>query len=362
MVCLSGCCLFIQTQVQVKKLIYYMFVTDSADGFQHLFVNTLRNMLSPDEAGAFILVLANSMQDDELRNGLQQELGANFKAVLSGIRRGVLDITPDDLAVIEAIEATGADSFSCWKRQNRAGWELVYNPMRALRPVRVSNEIIDSIKQPFDENRFNFNKPFLQPEILWQGGWHGAQLRVLYNKFPFAPYHLIIVPDPDSQMPQFLTAHHHSMMFSLVEQQQSVLPGFGAGYNSLGACASVNQLHFQSFVRTELLPIEQQQWKHNGGNDDYPMNCYVSGSVQDSWALIEECHNNNQPYNLLYRPGRCYVIPRKMQGSESVAQRVRGAGWIEECGVFNVSDYAELESVSADDISDCLRSLSVPAT
>ena len=336
-----------------------MFVTDSADAFQHLFINTLRNMLSPDEAGAFILVLANSMQDDELRNGLKQELDANFKAVQSGIRRGVLDVTADDLAVFEAIEAIGIDSLSCWQRQNRAEWELVYNPMRALRPVRVSNAVIDSIKQPFDENRFNFNKPFLRTEILWQGRWHDTQLRVLYNKFPFAPCHLIIVPDPDMQMPQYLTADYHSMMWSLVEQQQLVLPGFGAGYNSLGACASVNQLHFQSFVRAELLPIEQQKWKHNGGSDDYPMHCYVSGSVRDSWVLIDECHNNNQPYNLLYRPGCCYVIPRKMQGSESVSPRVRGAGWIEECGVFNVSDYSELESMKAEEINDCLRSLSV---
>ena len=339
-----------------------MFVTDSADAFQHLFVDTLRNMLSPDQAGAFILVLANSMQDDELRNALKYELDANFKAVQSGIRRGRLGITADDLAVFEAIEAIGIDSLSCWRLHNIAEWELVYNPMRALRPVRVSNEIIHGIRQPFDENRFNFNKPFLRAEILWQGRWHGTQLRVLYNKFPFAPCHLIIVPDPDKQMPQYLTADYHSMMWNLVEQQQLVSPGFGAGYNSLGACASVNQLHFQSFVRAELLPIEQRKWKHNGGDDDYPMNCYVSDSVRGSWALIDECNDNNQPYNLLYRPGRCYVIPRKVQGSETVAPRVRGAGWIEECGVFNVSDHAELKSVSADEISDCLRSLSVASS
>ncbi len=336
-----------------------MFAAADADAFLHLFTDSLRNMLSPDEAGAYILVLANSMQDDELRNSLKHELDANFKAVQSGVRRGVLDITDDDLAVFEAIEATGADSLSCWKRRKKAEWELVYNPMRALRPVRVSNEIINSIKQPFDENRFNFNKPFLQQEILWQGRWHETQLRVLYNKFPFAPYHLIIVPDPDMQMPQYLTADCHGMIWDLVERQEFTLPGFGAGYNSLGACASVNQLHFQSFVRTELLPIEQRQWKHNGGNYDYPMHCYVSGSVQDSWALIDEFHGNNQPYNLLYRPGCCYVIPRKLQGSETVAQRVRGAGWIEECGVFNVTEHAELESVTAEEISDCLRSLSV---
>lgn len=335
-----------------------MFVASDADAFLYLFVNTMRNMLSPDEAGAFILVLANSMQDAVLRNGLKHDLDVNFKSVQQQIQHGQLDITQDDLAVFKAIETTGVDSLPCWKLQSVGDWELVYNPMRALRPARVSNEAVDNIRRSFDENRFNFNKPFLRPEIFWQGHWHETQLRVLYNKFPFAPYHLIIVPDPDMQLPQYLTADYHSMIWSLIEQQQ-VLPGFAAGYNSLGACASVNQLHFQSFVRVALLPIEQQRWKHNGGNEHYPMNCYVFGSVRDSWTKIDEYHKNNQHYNLLYRPGSCYVIPRKAQGSESVAPRVRGAGWIEACGVFNVSDYSELESVSAGEITGCLRSLSV---
>ena len=112
-------------------------------------------------------------------------------------------------------------------------------------------------------------------------------------------------------------------------------------------------------MRTELLPIEQNKWKHNGGSDQYPMNCSAFNSPGESWELIDEYHRNNQPYNLLYRPGRCYVIARIMQGGDGVAARVRGAGWIEQCGMFNVSEYPELESVSADEISDCLRSLSV---
>ena len=336
-----------------------MFVSDSAAAFQHIFVDSLRNMLSPDQAGAFILVLANSMQDAELRNSLRHDLYANFKAVQRSVRQATHDVTEDDLAVFEAIEAISVDSLSCWQLRKVSVWELVYNPMRALRPARASSESIDHIKWPFDDNRFNFNKPFLRAEILWQGSWQGSQLRVLYNKFPFAPYHLIIVPDAELQLPQYLTADYHSMMWGLVEQQQTALPGFAAGYNSLGACASVNQLHYQSFVREHQLPVELPQWKHNGGNDQYPMNCSVFDSVADSWKQISEYHHNNQPYNLLYRPGRCYVIPRRKQGSEGVAPRVRGAGWIEQCGVFNMSDDAEFESVSAEELEDCLRSLSV---
>ena len=234
-----------------------MFVAPDADAFRRLFARSLSDMLSPDQAGACILVLANSLQDTGLSNELKSALNVNFREVQQGIRQGSLDITDDDLAVFTAIENAGVEPLSCWQRFRVGDWELVYNPMRALRPARASSEAVSCITQPFDAARFNFNKPFLKPEILWQGDWHGIELRVLYNKFPFAPFHLIVVPDPSLQMPQYLTAEYHALIWSLLVQQQSVLPGFAVGYNSLGACASVNQLHFQSIIREDPLPIER---------------------------------------------------------------------------------------------------------
>jgi diadenosine tetraphosphate (Ap4A) HIT family hydrolase len=335
-----------------------VFVAPDADAFRHLFARSLAGMLSPEQAGACILVLANSLQDAGLHNELKAALRKNFTEIQQGIRQGGLDITGDDLAVFKAIENAGVESLPCWQQYSFADWELVYNPMRALRPARASSETIDSIRQPFDAARFNFNKPFLRPEILWQGDWCGVDLRVLYNKFPFAPCHLIVVPDPDVQMPQYLTAEYHALIWDLLAQQQGVLPGLAVGYNSLGACASVNHLHFQSIVREQPLPIERDKWKHNGGSDVYPMRCHVFESKPESWRLLEKFHADNQAYNLFYRPGRCYVIPRRLQGDERVAPRVRGAGWIEECGVFSISSLAELETVTATEIEESLRSLS----
>ena len=337
-----------------------MFVSDNAGAFQHLFVNSLRNMLSHDQAGAFILVLANSLQDDDLSDSLKNDIDAMFNAIGRNIDNNTIDITADDLAVFRALEQTGVESLTTWQMAGKDIWQILFNPMRALRPARASNEVVVSIYRPFDADKFNFNKPFLRPEILWEGVCLGKPMRVLYNKFPFAPYHLIIVPDADLQLPQYLIAEYHRLIWNLVEQQGDILPGFGIGYNSLGACASVNQLHFQSFIQAEALPVEIQHWKHNGGNVSYPMRCSAFASIEESWQQIEDFHNSNQPYNLLYRPGRCYLLPRKMQGSDGVLPRVQGAGWIEECGVFNIADKAELESVSAEELSDCLRSLSVP--
>ena len=339
-----------------------MFVARSADEFSHLFVEHLRGMLSPDQAGALILVLANSLQDEHLESALKPDVVEMFDSLRSRVRDGEVAITDDDLTVFNALQQTGIDAISRWQTAATGCWEIVFNPVRALRPSRASTEVFNDIFRPFDDGGFNFNKPFLRAEILWQGPWRQKQLRVLYNKFPFAPYHLIIVPDAQSRLPQCLSSEYHQLIWQLVEAQQTVLPGFAVGYNSIGACASVNQLHFQSFVRPEPLPIEQLRWRHNGGGDDYPMTCTVFDSMQDSQMLIDAYHANRQPYNLLYRPGRCYVIPRIAQGSETVAPRVRGAGWIEECGVFNVSVKTELQSLTATELDDCLRSLSVVVT
>ncbi len=102
-------------------------------------------------------------------------------------------------------------------------------------------------------------------------------MRVLYNKFPFAPWHLLVVPEPEQTLPQFLTQTHHARMMALVTEQADALPGLGMAFNSLGAYASINQLHFQGFVREAPFPVELPRWRHNGGEDEYPLECWHYG-------------------------------------------------------------------------------------
>jgi diadenosine tetraphosphate (Ap4A) HIT family hydrolase len=336
-----------------------MFIAPDADGFRRLFIERLRQMLLPDRVGAFILVLANSLQDENLRRSLRADLDATFAQLLQRFRAGELEATADDLAVFSALCEIGMDSLGVWRTRTVSDWELNFNQLRALRPARASAEKVVSIEQVFNPAGFNFNKAFLRPEILWQAEWRDVSMRVLYNKFPFAPWHLIIVPEPEKQLPQYLDETQHARLWALVECVQDRLPGFAAGYNSIGACASVNQLHFQSFVREHALPLELPHWRHNGGGDAYPMVCAATASVSESWALLRQLHADNQPYNLLYRPGRCYVLQRRMQGSDSIEPLVRGAGWIEECGVFNIAEPARFDALGADELTRCIESLSV---
>ena len=58
-----------------------VFIAEDINQFKNLFVAQLKNMLSADELGAFILVLANSHQDTFLENELQDALTSTFVAL-----------------------------------------------------------------------------------------------------------------------------------------------------------------------------------------------------------------------------------------------------------------------------------------
>lgn len=325
-----------------------MFLANSLSEFKQQFIQQLHNMLDSDSLGAFILVLANSMQDQALRDALNETLQQRFNT----LNQADNDNAPiDDQYVFKQIKQHGIASLSNWKYWQKSPWELVYNPLRAMRPARSSQAKIDSIRQDFNPQGFHFNKPFLKPEIYWEGDWQGDHYRVLYNKFPFAPWHLIIVPQPEAEQPQYLTQQAHQQIFKISRQTEH-LPGFGIGFNSLGANASINQLHFQSYIREDKLPIESPLWRHNGGNKDYPLSCQRHSEANAAWQAISQLHQNNQPYHLLYREGHCYILPRKKQGTVTLPTWAQGAGWHELFGVFTLFDIATIKELHDSDIYD----------
>jgi len=226
-----------------------MFIAKDLNQFKTLFVNQLKNMLSADELGTFILVLANSHQDAFLKSELDDALKNTFFVIKNNYSAGKLDATQDDIAVFEQLLDLELEDIPVWRYKAIGEWEVACNSMRKLRPARSSSQILRSIKQPYDETGFHFNKPFLKPEILWEGVFKDKNIRVMFNKFPFSDYHLLIVVSPEKNSPQLLTQETHQFACSLAEEMGDVLPGFGIGYNSLAAGASVNHFHFQGFIR-----------------------------------------------------------------------------------------------------------------
>lgn len=329
-----------------------MLFSSTLDSFQDRFVTGLQQMLTGDSLGAFILALANSMQDTTLRQRLAPDLQRTF-ARLSQQAHG--DAPPDDQAAFAALLPLGCEALGVWEYLSVGQWEVVLNPLRALRPARASHAAFSTLQQAFAPDKFHFNKPFLRPEILWEGTWDGMALRVLYNKFPFTPWHTLVVPDPAANLPQYLNRTYHMRMMALATLGGENLPGFGIAYNSSGAYASVNHLHFQGFVRPTALPVEAAHWAHNGGTLPYPLACQRYADADIAWDKIASLHQANQPYNLLYRNGYCYVMPRRGQGSLPLpAWAAQGVGWHETCGVFNITDAATVSNLDDTALSDLL--------
>ncbi len=336
-----------------------MFSDTDLDSFRQRFTQGLARMLDDDALGAFILVLANSMQDEPLHAALMPALRTRFTTLMAAFDAGRLQGAPDDVAVFEALAKRGIEAFGTWEMRCAGPWQLAFNPLRALRPPRGAGDKFTSIRQPFDPDRFHFDKPFLRPEIMAEVDFDGTPLRIMYHKFPFAPYHLMLLPKASAHLPQVIDDATHRLLWRISEAAGRTLPGFGLACNTLGGGASINHLHAHAFVDTTPLPIERPQWAHNGGASDYPLHCRRLSSVEESADAIDELNHRNQPFNLFYRPGHCYLLPRRPQGDDRVPSWLRSAAWFEVCGGFNLFDRDRFDSLDATEIEQGLRTLRV---
>ena len=80
-----------------------MFISNDFGQFKSLFIRQLKTILSDDELGAFILVLANSQQDAFLKNALELELKQTFISLKNKFNSGELKATQDDSDVFKQL-------------------------------------------------------------------------------------------------------------------------------------------------------------------------------------------------------------------------------------------------------------------
>jgi hypothetical protein len=223
----------------------------------------------------------------------------------------------------------------------------------------MADQPVKGIHRPFNQHGFHFNKPFLRKEVFWAGELAGLEVELLYNKFPFSPLHGLLVPERHSREPQFLSHPYHLYIWALTERLAAGLPGVGFAYNSYGAYASVNHLHFQMFLRDEPLPLFDGCWRHNGGTEDYPIECEIYASVEAAWERLDELHRQEISYNLVYRPGRLYCIPRRTQGSYRHAAWTNGFAWSELAGGITTSSREDYDGLDAAAIGSELAKLRI---
>jgi len=325
----------------------------SRDSLREAFVDGLELMLAEHhDLGVFILALANASYDRSIYQRLQAPLSARFEALSTQIRTALragrpLSGAADDVLVFLKLMAVGLNNLEPTRLRRVGGFELQFNPLRAYRPARMSGTQVSDLFKPFDASGFHFNKPFLQKEVFWSGELQGLDCRLLYNKFPFAELHGLLVIEPQENKPQWLGESDHHAVWQIAEELGASLPGLGFAYNAYGAYSSVNHQHLQMFVRSQgEYPLESVRWRHSGGGEIYPLECHRYHDAGQAWRHIQRLHAQNRAYNLLYRPGCLYLLPRAFQGWYEHSDWTRGFAWSEVCGaitVFNAEDFAGLD-------------------
>lgn len=312
--------------------------------------------------GVYILVLANALQDPalwaRLRDPLRERHHFLERDIVAALRQGRRVPEPDDdLLVFLKLLAIGFDYLAPVEHKHLVdpaggiAWEVQFNPVRALRPVRMSDARVEGIMRPFDHRGFHFNKPFLGKEVLWEGELAGKPARLLYNKFPFAPLHGLLVPEPALERPQFLTPELHGWAWVVTRRLGAALPGFGLGFNSYGAHASVNHLHFQTYVRERLLPAQA----YPGAS--YPLPRLVFSEPEAAWFALDELHEKGQIYNLVYSSDGVLVIPRVRQGETPPETWASGFAWSEVAGVFPITGWEDFDRLGHADLGAALARL-----
>ena len=312
--------------------------------------------------GVYILVLANAAYDPPLWAQLAPALAKRHAelaaAIADTLRRGQkLSEPDDDVLVFLKLHAIGFEHLKTMECRRAGPWDVMFNPIRTLRPPRVSGMQFDGLQRPYDLAGFHFNKPFLAKEILWQGELSGKPARLLYNKFPFARLHGLLVPEPMRELPQFLTPELHGWAWDLCTP--SGVPGLCLAYNSTGAGASVNHLHFQTFVQPSPLPVQDRRFVHNGGADPYPLPCERFSDPVEAWLELDRLHQHNTPYNLIYGQDCLHLVARLPQDSDKLSAASRGYGWSEMAGAITLFSREVFEGLSAADFEAELASFAL---
>lgn len=137
-----------------------------------------------------------------------------------------------------------------------AGLVAQLNTRRASE--RRAPQAVRSVRQSFDPAQFNFTQ--IRPaEVLFALAPCHRQpppprVLVAINVSPLEFGHVLLLPEPALRLPQVLTAE--ALRAGLEALLLSGHPGFRVGFNSLGACASVNHLHLHAFYLAWELRVE----------------------------------------------------------------------------------------------------------
>lgn len=210
---------------------------------------------------------------------------------------------------------------------------------------------VDQVLQPFDSGKFNFTKVG-QEEVLFcfeEGikGSHGYSESmvvgnspnvVAINVSPIEYGHVLLVPKLLGCKPQQIDEASLRLAVNFAAEAQN--PSFRVGYNSLGAFATINHLHFQAYYLAVPFPVERAAVKKIGANKKNGgvkiaelANYAVKGLVYESNGILSELadcvaracvtlQQANVPFNVLIADcgRRIFLFPQCFAEKQALGQ------------------------------------------
>ncbi|KAI3451834.1 hypothetical protein Pfo_008499 [Paulownia fortunei] len=205
---------------------------------------------------------------------------------------------------------------------------------------------IDKVLQPFVENKFNFTKVG-QEEVLFRfepskdnkshhflsspiDSEEGSPSVVAINVSPIEYGHVLLIPHVLDCLPQKIDSD--SLLLALHLAKEASDPFFRVGYNSLGAFATINHLHFQAYYLSVPFPIEKSPTCRTMGSKgayetrvvvskllNYPVRglvfeggCKLSDLCDAVASSCISLQSNNIPFNVLISDcgKRIFLLPQ----------------------------------------------------
>jgi GDP-D-glucose phosphorylase len=93
----------------------------------------------------------------------------------------------------------------------------------------------------FDYDKFNFTKIDQREILMTKVLLNNVSVSFVINNSPLTKYHVLIVPQLESCLPQILTKECIQIALNIMKATDD--KSIRIGYNSPGALASVNHLH-----------------------------------------------------------------------------------------------------------------------
>lgn len=242
---------------------------------------------------------------------------------------------PADVPIIEEAKARVKGDhidFGGTKRREVGPYVLQFNPLRGYRPKGGAGSKTIVLNEPYgspESPKMNFNRT--DPMETFHSEYLGGiKFDFLYNKYPFAPYHFLMVPEKEKEYNQFLGERNEGDFLAIAWdflRKDGHESSMRIGFNSNGAHASFNHFHFQGFFLTDgWEPPIEKMIRANGGGPFFSRGVRFipnsSYTLADARVVLDNLHRNNINYNIYMSPDGIAIFPRKHQGDPSYSPLV----------------------------------------